>query len=195
MATSLSLGTMFLTERALDIELLRQLSADTSIEQRNRLLQKYLTCIVPFIDSVHPIDLVKLRQGEEASFILFRHALTRAIDEYKGQKAELTERDAKSIYGDIIQPQLARLDSKVNSARRNLIKKTTAQIAGWTAAISVGLYAGLLPSGIAAAAAALGLTKVIADLGQELLAKRDVEEEIRQEEMYFLWKVRKLARQ
>lgn len=195
LAASLSIGTMFLTDRALDIELLRQLSVDPSIEQRNQLLQKHITCIVPFIDSVRPVDLMKLRQTDGDSFILFRNSLTKAIDEYRGQKTGLTERDAKAVYGDIIQPQLARLDSKVHSARRNLIKKTTAQIAGWTAAISIGLYAGLLPSGIAAAAAALGLTKVLAELGQDLLTKRDVEEEIRQEELYFLWKVRKLARQ
>lgn len=195
LATSHSIGTMFLTDREIDIEVLGQLSGNPELKQRNLMFQKHLTCIVPFIDAISPTDLMRLRNREEDSFILFRSALTKAIYEYKGNETELTERSAKQIYGDILQPQLAKLDSKVSSARRTLLKKTTAQLATWTAAISIGLYLGFLPSGIAAAAAALGLTKVLADMGQEFLIKRDVEEEVRQEEMYFLWKVKQLSRQ
>lgn len=194
LATSLCLGTTFLTERDLDIQLLKQLSTDPAIEQRNQLLQKYLTCIVPFIDSVSPVDLIKLRQKEGESFILFQNALTKALEEYREKNTEITVRHAKAIYGDIIQPQLSRLDAKVNSAKRKLIKQTFAEVEGWAAAISIGLYAGLLPSGMAAAATALGLTKVFAELTQKVLANREYEEEIRQDQMYFLWKVKELSK-
>ena len=45
LAISLSLGTTLLTDQPLDIELLRHLSPDPVIEQRNQLLQKYMTCV------------------------------------------------------------------------------------------------------------------------------------------------------
>jgi hypothetical protein len=58
LAASQSLNTKYLTERTLDLEILNQLSQDPKIERRNQILQKHLTCVVPFLDEVSPADLV-----------------------------------------------------------------------------------------------------------------------------------------
>jgi len=88
---------------------------------------------------------------------------------------------------------LAKLDININSAKRLLVKDTRRTTLGWTAAITFGLYTGLLPQGVAAAAAALGLTNVVADFLGDTMKKSDTEEVVRGSDMYFLWKVRKEA--
>lgn len=193
LATSQCLNSSLLSERVLDIEFLKDLSEDPDLALRNHIMEKHLTCLVPFLDDVHPSDLVRLRNQEEEAFVLFRRALSRAIDEQKSQKNLLSERDAKALYHDLIEPQLSLIDAKVKAARRQLIKGTRRKLLGWTAAISFGIFTGFLPTGLAAAAA-LGLTKILAEFLEDLMTKSDAEETIRSQEMFFLWKVKKARR-
>ena len=75
-----------------------------------------------------------------------------------------------------------------------MIKSAGRKAVAWTAAISLGLYAGFVPTSLIAAAGALGLTKIFADLIQEMLSRGDTIDSIRTDKMYFLWKVQKAAR-
>ncbi|HXI84696.1 MAG TPA: hypothetical protein VNL17_11480 [Verrucomicrobiae bacterium] len=193
LAASQCLKTSFLTERDLDVDLLNTLTENDKSERRNQLLSKHLTCLVPFVDNLNLADILKLREREAEAFIVFRASLNKAIDEYKAEAGHLTERDAKAIYADILQPQLAALSTKVNSAGRVLRTDSRRSILGWSGAITVGLYSGFVPAGIAAAAKALGLTKVLAGITKGLMTKGDAEEGIRKENMFFLWKVQQVA--
>lgn len=67
-------------------------------------------------------------------------------------------------------------------------------VAGWSAAITFGMYTGLLPAQLALAAKALGLTKVMADIGSGAGKLLSPEDEIKKQDLYFLWKVRRLSR-
>ena len=64
LASSQSVNTNFLTDRDLDIEVLKELSGDTTSHERNQLIQQYLTCLVPFIEQASPTELLKIRQNE-----------------------------------------------------------------------------------------------------------------------------------
>lgn len=194
LANSQSVNTTFVTERSLDIEFIKSISADPDIEERNRIIQENLTCLVPFIQNIELQKLIVLREKEEETFILFRDGLNRAIDEHRKQKSTFTARDAQEIYSEFVQPQMARLDRTVKSAQRNLIKGTSVKVLSWAGAISFGLYTGFLPSSVIAMASALGLTKIIADLASDVLINSNQEDQIRNESMYFLWKVRQLAK-
>jgi hypothetical protein len=191
LATTQTTNTNYLTDRNLDIDVLRGLSGDPEVDELNLLVQKYLTCLVPFVEDAIPSDLLKIRKNEEEAFLVFRQSLNQAITEYRKQGREFTERDAQAIYGDIIEPKLAQLNNKVKNAKKNLIKDTTYKILGWTGAISFGLYAGLLPADLATAATALGLVKIMADITEGALAKSTIDANIRDESLYFLWKVQK----
>ena len=119
LTSSQCLGTSLLTERTLEVETINSFSENTRLESRNRIAQEHLTTIVPFANDVNVGDLVKLRHREEESFILFRKALNTAIDEYKKQKGNFTKQDAKSLYSDVIAPQLATLDIKMKAAKKD----------------------------------------------------------------------------
>jgi hypothetical protein len=156
-------------------------------------MMKYLTCLIPFIDSVDSSKLIRLREDEQESFALFRSALNKAIDEYKVHGGTLTQRDAQAIYADIVQPRLAALDAKIRAAKRRLVKKSVREVLGWMGAISFGYYTGIFTGNPFAGAAAFGAAKAGAELLESTMTKSDVKETIKQDDMYFLWRVKELA--
>jgi len=187
-------NTGFLTERALHVEALNYLSMDSDLIERNRIIQKYLTLLVPFIQSARMEDLIKLREKEPESFIIFRESFTKALSEYRsGITRPFGPEDARQLYGDIIEPSLSKLDQTLKSSTKKLLKGTAAKVIAWGGAISFGFYAGFVPENLVEAATALGLTHVLAELGSNLLGSRIKKEELSNNDMYFLWRVRELS--
>jgi hypothetical protein len=193
LVASQTLNSSLLTNNPLDVEILQELSGDKITQSRNKLIMDLLTCVVPFLNEFTPTELLKMRNAEEDSFIIFRSALAKAADEYTGRVDSFNPADAKALYLDVIEPELAKLTLKVKSARRSMIKSARRSILGWTAAISFGIYYGILPSSIRQLAEFLGLTKIGADIATKMMDQSDGEELIKPESMYFLWKVKQAA--
>jgi hypothetical protein len=187
------LGTSYLTDNKLEVDFIRNLTDDPIAQRRTVLMQKYLSCIVPFIENIEPSDLINLRKVEKESFIQFRAALTKAVEEYKIHGSTFTERDAQAVYADLVQPQLATMESKVKKAKRHFVKDSRRKIIGWVGSISVGLFTGFLTSDVLSGSAAFAATKVGAELFDNIMAKSDTEESIKDDSLYFLWKVKKLS--
>jgi hypothetical protein len=195
MAISQCLKTSVLTNRPIHIDILNDFFKNAELDRRNALIQKHLTCMVPFLNAITPQELLSLRKSEADAFISFRQAFGKAVDEQAKKKGgEMREKDAQEIFRELIEPELARMNRKVESASKLIIRKSRAGVVGWAAAISVGFYIGLLDSSIMAAAKALGLVKVAADLAAGAMGASG-EDSIRSENMYFLWKVRHRAQQ
>ncbi len=193
MATAQFLRTAYLSDAELPLQLLTAISGDPDLARRNSLVQKHLTTMVPFFADVPPQLVLKLRRQEEESFLTYRQALNAAIDSVRAEGVRLRERDAQAIYSDVIAPGLARLDRAVRSARRDLLKNLARSSVAWIGAITFGMYSGLLPAQLVSAAQALGLTKVVADLGQTALRLGSQREVIANDDLYFLWRVRHLT--
>jgi hypothetical protein len=187
-------GASFLTGRDVDIQVLSYISSDVEIDHRNEIAAKYLKAIVPFAADVPISSLLRLRHREEEAFIQFRSALDAALKEMVGQRGVFTERDAQSLYSDVIAPEIARLDRRVKEAKRDLIKAPFASAAGAAGVIAFGIYSGMVPAEVKLIASALGLTKVIYDIASKGAEMADVNKSVRPEKFYFLWKVRNLAR-
>lgn len=194
LVSSRCLNTKFLTDREVHVKILRELSQDEEQCRRDELIKKHLTCFVPFIDAVNPSELILLRDREEESFVLFRTALVKAMDQYHGCGKQFSKRDAEQIYADIIAPELARLDLKVRKAHGKLKSSFLTKSLAWIGTISLGIYTGIVPEELKAAATAIGLAKPFADLLEATMNNSDVESPVRSEEMYFLWKVREMSR-
>jgi hypothetical protein len=194
MAVSQVLGTAYLSDTKLPIEVLSAISGDADLARRNSIVQKHLTSLVPFLGEVPAASVLKLRQREEESFLTYRQALNKAIDDVRAQRSDFSERDARLIYADVVAPELARLDRAVKTARREILKDVGRSIAGWSAAISFGMYTGLFPEQLLLAAKALGLSKVLADIGAAIGRLASPGDVIRKENLFFLWKVRQLSK-
>ena len=194
LACAQCLNTAFLTERELHIDSLNFLSKDSIASERNLLIQKHLTSLVPFIRSARIEDLLKLREKESDSFIVFRQALTKAVEEYQSTlDRPFGPNDARQLFGDVIEPGLSRLDQSVKSATRKLLKGTAPRVIAWAGAISFGCYTGFVPSDLVQAATVLGLTQVLVELGAPVLNSRSKREDLAGNDMYFLWRVRELS--
>ena len=129
-AVASSLGTSFLTERHLDIDLLHSISGDPATRRHNQLLQEHFEIMLPFADGVPVAQLLKLRRREEEAFFRFQAAMHRMVTEIRSQGAEMTVHDARSLYGDVIRPRLAELDQRVNEAKRDLVRHPAASPRG-----------------------------------------------------------------
>lgn len=184
------LNTSFVTERQIEVALLNDITPDNKIQMRNRAIRDNLTCLVPFIDDVSATDVLKLRNSEQEAFIRFRQALNKAVDESLSPGRQFGSAEARQVYQDIIRPELANLDSKIKVGRKSLFRDTAIEVGAWSAAIGFGLYTGIVPAALVPAASALGLTKVVADLGKGILKRIRPESEIKDADMYFIWKVR-----
>lgn len=187
------LRTSYLSESELEIRFIREYTNDPQALRRANLMNKYLTCLVPFLEDVKPKTLLKLREDEQEHFIVFRQAITKAIDEYKIIGSSFSARDAQALYSDIIQPQLAKLEIKVKNAKKHYIKSSIKPLASWIGAISVGFFTGLVTQNLIAGSAAFSAVKGGAEYIEKILAKKDTESTIQNEEIYYLWRIKKLV--
>lgn len=185
----------FLSDSNLEIRFISNLTSDPVARRRTSLMQQYLTCLVPFIESVDTSALLKLREHEEEAFLLFRAALANAIEEYKTFGDNFSEKDAKLIYADIIQPKLVTLDNRIRNSNRDFINKNFRKLMGWTGAISVGIYASIFTESAAIiGATALGSLKAGAEIIESIMTTSDKKETIRKDDFYFLWRVREMGK-
>lgn len=194
LSASSCLNATFLTENDLHIKFLNSLNSNYEISRRNLIAEKYLTTMVPFLEEVELKNILKIRNREQEAFLLFRQALNKSIDEFRSFPERFTEKDARSIYDDIIAPSLAQLDAKVNKSKKDLISKPFRSFIGIVGVISFGLLTGLVPPNTSEIVQALGLLKYGSDLIKDSMALGDAEKDIKNDHYYFLWKVKKTAK-
>jgi len=194
MAVAQALGASYLSDTQLPIEVLAAISGDSDLARRNSLVQKHLTSLVPFAADLPLESVMKVRQREGEAFLTYRGALAKAIDDVRSRKADFNARDAQAIYSDILAPGLAKLDRAVKVARKDVVKETGRSVIGWSAAISFGMYTGLLPAQLLLAGKALGLTKVLSDVATGASKLLSPEDAVRKDDLFFLWKVRQVSK-
>jgi hypothetical protein len=192
--TNRYLSASFLTNKELELIFLNRASGDTSLERRNAIAMKHLTALVPFAVDVPVNKLSTLRSREAESFLRFRSAFNKTIAEFGNREAGFSAKVAQQLYGDVLAPELAKLDDKVKRAKRDLVSSAMRPLVGVAGAISFGLLSGLVTAEVAQIAQAVGITSFGAAFLQKLMALGDAERTIQQDDFYFLWKVRKLAK-
>jgi len=190
LASNQVLGTSFLTDKELHISMLMDITEDDEARKKNMLALKHLTSIVPFLDDLDIEKLIKLRDREEESFVKYRAALNNAINEFKCSRGTFTKKDAQNMYNDIIRPEIASLDQKVKLSKRDLMDSARRSISSTVGALSFGVYLGMDTSTIISIAGAMGFSQILKDL----MAVGDQEKKVRDHDLYFLWKAKKLVK-
>jgi hypothetical protein len=95
MATAQILGTSYLSELELPLQLPTAISGDPDVARRNPLVQKHLTSMVPFFAEISPRVALRLRRREEDAFVAYRKVLNTAIDNVRSEGSSFRERDAR----------------------------------------------------------------------------------------------------
>ena len=194
LATSATIRTSFLTENEVHISFLNSLHGENLARNKNLIALNHLSSIVPFVDDVSNKNLIKLRKREREAFISYRSAINQAIDNFGGVSDRFTEKNAKELYADIIDPQIAYLDRKVKAAKKDLVRKPLRSMTGIVGVISFGLLTGLISPDIAAIASAIGLVNLGKETIQQVMSLGDKEDFIKSDQYYFLWKLKQKAK-
>ena len=193
LAVSEVLDVPLVTENWAHVEMLGAVAGDADIERRNAIVERHLTAFVPFIEELSPSDLLKLRDREAEALVAFRSALNQAIDAVRGESYSLSDRQARAVYSDVLEPKLRMLDQRVRQAKHDLVRNVRDTTVAWAGAITFGMHTGLVPAELTAAATALGVTGVIASAARNVLSDARSTDCIRGEPLYFLWRLKKAA--
>ncbi|MFY0571050.1 hypothetical protein ACN28E_45475 [Archangium lansingense] len=193
LAVSQALNASFLTHSELHISFLKDALGSPELEERNRVVTKHLTAAIPFLHSVPVPKLLELRRKEQDAFLMFRSSVLEAANEVRGSSVGFTENHARQLYGDVLQPGLARLEERVRAARREPLLAAAKSAAGVSLALSFGLYFGLIPAELQAALNALGVLKVAGDVAAKAGDAVSPARAIRSESLYFLWRAKRLV--
>jgi hypothetical protein len=137
----------------------------------------------PSLQNVPISELISLRTHEGDAFLMFRQSLTKAAEEIlKKNKGLDTDSVAGEVLRDYIEPELARLRSKLKAAQRTMAKRAVFSIAIAGMSTLCGLQLGLDP--IASGAAGLLLSGA-ADAASKYVGEKQA---IEMSDMFFLWK-------
>jgi len=141
-----------------------------------------------------PIDvIVKLRKEEPDVFLQYRAAIAKIVRECGKEKTQLSEKDARDISRDILEPELARLRIQANTIRRAGLRKAAVKTAASFVAVGLGLYGSLLPSELAELFKLTGGVGLLSQIGESLGLIEKTPGEIKNQDLYFLLKLQKRA--
>jgi hypothetical protein len=158
---------------------------DSSIDETSVALNIQL----PVLANVPLKELLRYREDNSASFVLFRDALRGAMmEQIKRSGSDSPEAIASAVVRDYIDPQVAKIEQELTVAKKTLARKVNAHIAVGSAAVGVGYFGNMhLLIGATVAAAAASITTIINK-------NADNKEPIENKPYYFLWKMRSQRR-
>ncbi len=179
----------YLTDMRGEARVLDLLRNSTPDQTRNALLAKNLFHSVPLFAAVPISRVIQARKKDPEAFVQYRAAIAKAIQEFANDKPNLTERQAKSIYYDIIEPQLASLRIQARNLRRIGIRKAAAKAVASFVAVGLGVYSGLLPSDLANLFKVAGGVGLLSQVGEAAALIEKNPAEIKNHNLYFLLKL------
>jgi hypothetical protein len=138
---------------------------------------------LPIVTGIPLLEFLKLRKDNSDAFIRFSQRLRLAIHEHvKAAEAADSEKIAREIKRDLIEPELAAIKQRLALSTKVLSRKAAYSIALGGLATTCGLVAGV--PGLVAGGALTSIASVLAATGKEMEERRDVE----LSDMYFVWK-------
>jgi hypothetical protein len=178
-------GLNYLTDRELDLTVIRQLGGE-EVSSIQRALVTGLSHAVPVVRNAPVQALLDLREKEGEAFAVYREAVASVLrDADLSSPATIKEAFAKKI-----RPELANIDMAVSSARK-LFKRGLAQEIGVeSAAISIGMMLGSVKPTLGAVLTALGGIGALRTVVQKVTDVATEPPVARENSFYFLWKVR-----
>jgi hypothetical protein len=178
-----------LTNRELDLELIRNLHQSPENEASRHLFDG-LTHSLPFVQQISLENLLTLREKEGESFQVYRDSLSNALKTYSLSNAG----QSRQLFQDIIQPELNRIDLTVKNSRKLLNQKTSIDLLIGAGFLTVGLSNGLFSPTAREMLAAIGGYEFVKTTMAELTEIARDPISVRDNNFYFLWKVRKKSK-
>ncbi|MCH8919799.1 MAG: hypothetical protein IIA23_03725 [Chloroflexi bacterium] len=178
---SRSRNTKYLTDRPIDSIFLNSVNEDANFASWNPILAQYLQYEMPILTGVPLTELINLRTHDYEAFQVYRDTMQEIINKHIVNKPAITGTEAKDIYDDIVRPQLHKMNQKLRAAKDKLSNKLRRDVLIAGGVVALGLTTGIVGPGLAALGAA-------AVTGKNILEQRDASDELKSDNLYFLWK-------
>jgi hypothetical protein len=156
----------YLTDRRGEAFLLELLTEDDEIEANNAALNAYMKHSLPLLGDLSLATLLRIRKEERDSFVRYRSALQRLLDNAAKQNHRIGKAEVQEIFKQQIEPQLLKMKSELHQEQRRQRKRIVGGLATLGASVGLGAFGGVVP--LLAKAAAVAATAMV---GGRLLSK------------------------
>lgn len=179
----------YLTERAIDFELLTLANGGTLKETRVRAATPFFHD-VPILNDI-PLDrLIRLRVAEQPAFEMYRDSVAASLTTSKGTPIG----QQREIYRDVIRPELTKLENSIRRSKKLLLRSAVQDLVLAAGSVAIGLFGNFMPPDIRAGLSSLGGVHYTARLAQSMAKLLGEPKEAIDNRYYFLWKVKKKPR-
>lgn len=172
-------NSSYLTTRPAQIEFLESATSALHPRENHALPIRRLSCSLPIAENATLRSILDCRIRNEESFLVFRDALSKGLNERAIDSSTLTE-----LKNGLIEPELHKISLVMKNERSRLVTSTGIEAAIGIASLTLGQYGIVSPSDAMTILGFTGLGAVAsraADFWQGAKAKENP--------MYFLWKL------
>lgn len=177
-------GTSYLCDNKTKMQIASKLNsgayAASSLAFENSM-QHYL----PAIYCQDMKTITQLRKSEEEAFAVYRDKLRALIHKSK----PWDEKEVASVFRDQLLPEINNIDKKIKDWKSKTKESLKEKMIFGTGAVSMGLYAGMLPMNIGEIIAAIGGGTAAVGAAMDYNKTLKEKEEARSNDFYFLWQV------
>lgn len=138
---------------------------------------------LPQIFSRDPTALLELREREEEAFFVYRDKLRKLMH----GSTNWSEKELSRVFRDEVVPEINGLKKRIHDWQSNTRESLGEKLIFGTGAVTLGLYAGILPPDIGQLVAALGGTSAAAGVLMDWNKTLKVKQQARTSDFYFLW--------
>lgn len=179
-------GNSYLCDNKTHLSLASKINPE-AFTANSKAFDKGLKHYLPSIFSNDIKALVNLRNKEEEAFFVYRDKLRKLLQKPNGWD----EKEVAKVFRDEILPEINLINKKVNDWKSNSLQSIGEKVLFGTGAVTLGLYAGILPANIGQIVAALGGGSAIASVLMDLNKTFKEKQQARTNDFYFLWKTTK----
>lgn len=178
-------GTSYLCDNPTQMKIASQLNSP-AYKANSSSFEKAMEHYLPAVYSQDLSVIMELRERENAAFSVYRDKMNSML-----RKANSwSESEVSELFRDQVLPEINIIEKKIKDWKSKTRESFKEKILFGSGAVSVGLYAGLLPPDIGQILAAIGGGTAVASALMDYNKTLKEKEEARSNDFYFLWQAK-----
>ncbi len=142
--SGVSYNASYVTDSPVEARFLERIYPRDSTAAAIRELLDQLQHEVPLLTDIPLRRILRIRESDRDSFVLYRNALRQVISQQFRAGCTLTSDEARELCSDVIMPQVRRLKTEATAKRRSAMRSALNGAIAVSAAIGLGIISGML---------------------------------------------------
>jgi hypothetical protein len=128
---------------------------DDELSASSEALNAFMTHTLPLLGDLPLGKLLKIRREERDSFVRYRLAVGRILNEVAKKKKSISKREVRELFREQIEPELAKMRSELSQERKRQVRRIVGGIGAMAASVALGAFGKILPLAAGGIGAAL----------------------------------------